>query len=703
MAARSSSRRNFWWLPALALPGVLATTNALAQGAAPDAKPADPQRGALVPDAKPAAAAPASAPPAAAPAPAPSVPTPAATPAATPAPMTSTPAVAQPVSGVSPAVDPAADANELAKQGNERPSSDGSIPAKPNEAFSEDWWGRTRPVFEIHGYFRTRGELFHNFSLGRHSDATDGQYLWPQPLDNSYTTLAGSPRNLALCGDSHTDTCQDKTQSGANMRFRVAPELHISDNLRILSQIDLFDNLVLGSTPDAYAMKPNEATTGGNGTGYASAGYNGYAPLGAFTTTQGTPTAGVNGWQNSVSVKRAWAEYLTPIGQIAFGRMPNQWGLGMLANAGDGLDSDYQSTSDRIRFATGYKPLDLYVAGMWDFFNTGPTSASPYDVNGGQPYNTCNLCNVNQWGIAAFRKTNPEAQKLALAQGNFVVNGGVFTVYRSQYLDVKQGQTPITANTDPTSGTNSNLEARRAWAVIPDAWLQLLYKKFRFEAEGVMIYGAAQLPSVTAQQATKIQQFGLTTQMEYLAIEDKLHINFGFGWASGDPWVESLSPGSTGLQPERNGQGPISTFHFHPDYRVDLIFFRHILTRVEGAYYFRPSVDYDFLKNANGQKFGGGAAIIWSRASEFVQTPGHKRDLGVELDLQLYYQAKDGALNDDPSKVGGFFTMLQYGVFFPLGGLSYLPGQQTTATNNGVGTLDLSSAQTIRLFLGVAY
>jgi hypothetical protein len=47
-------------------------------------------------------------------------------------------------------------------------------------------------------------------------------------------------------------------------------------------------------------------------------------------------------------------------------------------------------------------------------------------------------------------------------------------------------------------------------------------------------------------------------------------------------------------------------------------------------------VDYDFLRHADGQKLGGGAAVIWSRASEFMQAPGHKRDLGIELDLQLY-------------------------------------------------------------------
>ena len=52
----------------------------------------------------------------------------------------------------------------------------------------------------------------------------------------------------------------------------------------------------------------SKSTTGGNGSGYASAGYNGYAPLGAFSTTQGPPTAGVNGYRNSIDLQRAWAE-----------------------------------------------------------------------------------------------------------------------------------------------------------------------------------------------------------------------------------------------------------------------------------------------------------------------------------------------------------------------------------------------------------
>jgi len=366
-------------------------------------------------------------------------------------------------------------------------------------------------------------------------------------------------------------------------------------------------------------------------------------------------------------------------------------------------------------FVTGIKPLDLYFAGMWDFPNSGPTNVSPYDIYGGSPVNTCNMCNTHQWGAVIVRRTNPELQNLAIARGDLVINGGVFTVLRSQYLDVLPGQTPLTTLTG-TSASNNGLERRSGWAVIPDFWLQAYYRKFRFEAEFVTIQGQLGWSPIRSdlKNPIPIQQYGLAMQAGYKAIEDKLRINFGFGWASGDAWVDQgLAPSSSGLQPQlKPGTGP-STFRFHPDYRVDLIFWRRIMTRVQGAYYFKPSVEYDFIRHANGQKLGGGASLIWSRASEFVQTPGHKRDLGIELDLKIYYQAKDGILNDDPNKLGGFYASLESGVFFPLGGLSYLPGVSNDASTmmqkafpvplQDSNNWDVSAAQTVRLFLGVAY
>ncbi len=628
-------------------------------------------------------------------------PTATARPSLVPAATVAPPVVTTPAPSMTPSASASATGDTKAQPAR---SSD-DIPAAPSEVFAEDWWGRTRPVLELHGYFRTRAELLQNFTLGRHDLASSG--LWPQPIDNSFQQANGTQRLVPLCGDSGTTACKDSTQSTANMRFRINPELHISDNLRIMAQIDAFDNMVLGSTPDTYALQPGGSSPSGYQQAqgiYQPSGYNTFSPVGMFTTTEGPPVAGINSYQNSIAVKRAWAEYMTPLGQLRFGRMPSQWGLGILANAGNGIDDDYQTDVDRVMFVTGIKSLDLYFAGMWDFVNTGPTNSTPYDTYGGQAVNTCNTCNVNQWGLVVAHRTNPELQKLKLARGDLVVNGGIFTIFRNQYLDVKDPLNPITIDQNPAaSPVQGQLQRRNAWALIPDLWLQILYKKFRLEAEGVAILGEiGAIPGSSYNQfaQTDVRMWGMAAQTEYRALEDKLHLQFDFGYASGDQWT-SGSLGTPGLNAELNGQA-ITTFSFHPAYTIDLIFFRQILSRIEGAYYFRPEVDYDFIRNSNGQKVGGGAALIWSRASEFYQAPGHQPDLGVELDLQLYYQAKDGTLNDDPSKIGGFYTMLQYGVFFPLGGLGYLPSQRALEPNID-GGWDLSAAQTVRWFVGVVY
>ncbi len=596
------------------------------------------------------------------------------------------------------------------------------MPGRSTDVFADDWWTGARPVFEVHGYYRVRAELFHNFALGR-QDGLPG--FWPQPIDNNYTPVnstggqAGGSLSgqVKLCGSDPTKPtpCSNNTQAGANMRFRLNPELHISDNLRIMSQIDMLDNLVLGSTPEGYYNLPSAS-------GYVAQGHGGYTPLGAFTTTQWAPVAGVNSTTNSITVKRVWGEFMTPVGMLRFGRMPSQWGLGMVANSGDGYDSDWQSTADRIMFVTGLKKYDLYFSGMWDFAASGATSAS-FAQQQGQPYDLGQLDAVNQWGLVAVRKRDAELQRLDLAKGNPVFNGGAYVIYRNQFLSNDQGGAGTDSNAASLGASSSNVsqgQSRRgAWAVIPDLWVQFLYKKFRFEAEGAMIYGNIESivnsPGTPAYGYTNqtnpsdpgyhVRQFGVATQSEFRAIEDRLRIQFGFGWASGDSGLNSLAPSPEGLPVKYiPGDRTYSEFSFHPDYRIDLILFRNILSRIEGAYYFRPSVEYDFTRDKNGQKLGGGAAVIWSRASEFIQTPGHARDLGVELDGKVYFQSRDGTLNDNYEKKGGFYTQLEYGVLFPLQGLNYLPGQQTNyAMNNPGGKLDTATAQTLRWFIGILY
>lgn len=590
-----------------------------------------------------------------------------------------------------------------------------SAEGRAQEVLAEDWWSHARPVFEIHGYFRTRAELFQNFSLGR-ADAPSTA-LWPRPLDDVYGTSsgtygpslctpaeAGGPKSLDNPVTNGVQNCHDKTQAGANLRFRLDPELHISDNLRVVSQIDILDDVVMGSTPSGYGFQPGT-------NGYAVTTRSGYASNGVLDDTIVPPTSGVNSVQDSIRVKRVWAEYTTPVGELRFGRMPDHFGLGMVHNSGDGYDDDYQSTIDRLQFITALKPLDLYLGASWDFPNEGVII--PSSIPGGQSYDAAQLDDVNQWTLLLVRKQSPELTKTALAHNQLVLNGGTYVTLRKQLLANDQAGSSATSGTNVPTSSLESLSAgyarRNAVIWIPDFWLQLRYAKFRFEAEAAAVLGsmdntdtAPNVTQITRDMERKLRQFGVAMELEQKLVEDRLRLNFNFGWASGDPDAYNTNGSTNNLVPQPGGQvqvndNTISTFRFNPAYRIDLILHRYLLQRVQGTYYVRPSVEYDFMRKPSGQRLGGGAAVIWSRASEFVQTPGHARDLGVELDGRLYFQSKDGALNDRAERMGGFYAMLEYGVLFPLAGLGYQSQQRLT------GAPDTSAAHILRLYLGVLF
>jgi len=623
--------------------------------------------------------------------------------------------------------EPGNDAAELKRQNGERPA-DAASKRGEQDVFAEDWWAHARPVLELHGNFRVRAELFYQFALGRidspAGNPAKGQLgaMWPQPADNYFQDQGGNQHGPQMCtpdengagsnnaGTSATYACKTGTQAGANLRFRLDPELHISDNLRVISQIDLFDNIVLGSTPSEYRNTPSAG-------GYAVAARSGYTPIGFNTASTEAPTSGVNSLRNSIQVKRAWAEYATPVGELRFGRMPNHWGLGILNNAGDGHDDNYQSTIDRIQFTTGIKPLDLYVTGAWDFINEGATSDN-VGIYRGQPYDLAQLDDVSQYMLAVTRRKSRELTRLALARGEVVINAGIQVQYRHQLLanDANTGNGGSGLCSDSIGAASLSCTPglldytrRGATAWTPDLWVQLLYKKFRFEAEGVTIQGnmdnnGSINKSPAAQNiGYKIRQYGIATEIEQKLVEDKLRLGFNFGWASGDSDVQGLTPPNAGAD-DQHGNRTDSTFRFNPAYSIDLILYRNILTRVQGTYYFRPSASYDFLRDASGQKLGGGVAAIWSRASEFVQSPGHAHDLGVELNANVYFQSKDGSRNDDPNKKGGFFTKLEYGVLFPMAGLGYTQHQTDTInTSLGYSAANTSTAQTVRWYMGVFF
>jgi uncharacterized protein (TIGR04551 family) len=305
----------------------------------------------------------------------------------------------------------------------------------------------------------------------------------------------------------------------------------------------------------------------------------------------------------------------------------------------------------------------------------------------------------------AMRKQSLELTKTSLSRGQIVLNGGAYVTLRKQLLANDQsgtGNGTITnvPDADTSSDAVTGYARRGAMIWIPDLWVEVLYKKFRFGAEAAGVLGSIENTATDAgatktPQGTKLRQYGLTAQLEQKLVEDKLRLRFDFGLASGDS--SAFNPNNPNNLVPQPGQRQInddttSTFRFNPAYRIDLILFRNLLDRIQGAYYFKPSVEYDFMRKPGGQRLGGGAGVIWSRASELVQTPGHARDLGIELNGRVYFQSKDGSLNDVPGKMGGFYAMLEYGVLFPLAGLGF---------PQGAG--DTSAAQILRLYLGAMF
>gem|GEM_PF-647146 len=521
----------------------------------------------------------------------------------------------------------------------------------PKQVLQEPAWKEeTTKFLDVTGYFRLRGNLFYRFDMGYPS--TNPHIPFPRPYESRVdprveSDYSGDKVPCGYSGDT-PDWCGKHLLTGANIRFRVEPVITLSEMVKIKSQFDILDNLVLGSTPEGFASAPS--SSGGL---KSTPSPDPWVPISAFSGTQVPPN-----WRNSltnpISVRTVWGEVLLKnIGLLKFGRMPSSWGLGLLANDGRCLDCDYGDIADRILFST--KLFDTIFAAGWDFPVSGPTSQRFYDMQG-QPYDVSAEDDVSQWlGVIAY-KLEKEEEDRRLSLGKPVFAGGLYYLYRKQNLSAMESESTA-PGADPSS---VRLVERDAWAHIGDIWLKFLIGDFRAELEFVIIGGKIGniAPSSYTGESLNLFQFGGVLQMEHTFLDDSLSVMFESGYASGDQNVEGLSP-EGGLLVQRPGSGStimsrddwITSFRFDRDYHVDLILFREILGAVCSSYYFKPSVSYWFVKN----HLYGKLDIIYSRASEFISTTGNDGNLGVEFDLSLTYKTKDR-----------FSGMLQFGYLIPL-------------------------------------
>jgi uncharacterized protein (TIGR04551 family) len=464
--------------------------------------------------------------------------------------------------------------------------------------------------------------------------------------------MATSPNNNpASCAARSKSNCQVNDITSADMRMRLEPTVNVTEQVRVKAQIDVFDNMVLGSTPQGFFT--NGAGSGVPGSGAAAAPYFG-TNLAFNSRSQVAPIAGINSTYGSIVAKRAWAEVRTPFGELRFGRMPNHWGSGMLVNNGDCLDCDFGSNADRVMFAT--KLWGHFIAFMWDWVATGPTTQIIGPQTGqGVFYNADMLDDVSQWILALGRQDKPEELKEKLDQGKIVFNYGAYLVYRQQAWDQTGALSP---SGNSYGQLQSTIHERDAKEGVFDVWLRLNWRKLHLEAEGALIVGnIGNLSDVypNYRGGTDILTGGFVAKADYKLLRDALRLYFEVGYASGDDAEDpngNVNFQRASITPFGNH---IGRFYFDPDYHVDLILFRRILGTVSNATYFKPGISYDIIDN-----FGARLDIMYAMANRPVAYPGNSVNLGLEIDAQLMYKNEEE----------GFYAGLVYGVLFPFGALS---------------------------------
>jgi uncharacterized protein (TIGR04551 family) len=579
---------------------------------------------------------------------------------------------------------PAAPPAEMVSPGEADTMLQQQIGAAPK---TEGDWTAPAPVFTLHGYLRARGELMDTFWLGRRAyddyrldttisgDNKVGQGPDPftrfRPLEHRRNPMDHRAPAGLDCADEGTNrdgTCDVNTLRFANMRLRFSPELAVSEDIRVYTTFDVLDNVVLGERP---------------------ASFYGEGPAGSvFSSGTVNPPNDSNGMGlgDSIRARRAWAMVRDrDLGELRFGRMAQSWGLGMYYNAGDGIDDDLSTDIDRVMYIAHL--AGLYLSASYDFVGEGAFLAGTDD----RPLDQSQLDDVDQFTFSVARRNTPEEIQAAKEKGELVLNGGVQFQIRNQDSIYHE---PPPAGTGMTDMFPSRLQTINATTYTTDAWGQFRYRGLRLEGEFAWVTGGMDNPDLTSTKGNySINQMGYALEAELRLVDDKLGIYFDHGLATGDSDVEGLSTDSFGgagqsdFVTQHGSNRTVSTFRFHPSYHVDLILWRNIMRQVTGAYYFKPGVSYDFMHTAFGKVAGARLDAIWSRATSFLQTWGNDPDLGIELNASLYFHSEGG-----PQLTDGFQAMLQYGVLFPMRGLSYLHED----TN-------LDTAQTLRLLIAVVY
>ncbi len=331
---------------------------------------------------------------------------------------------------------------------------------------------------------------------------------------------------------------------------------------------------------------------------------------------------------------------------------------------------------------------------MWDFAGVGPDQRHLRPAAGPgvrsraarrrEPVGRSSPCAGAIRSCSA--STSPRARRSSTAART--------STYRNQFLANDESGTSNAGSSASLGQSSANytngLVRRNAWMVIPDLWFQFLYKKFRFEAEGRdgvrrdrrHRRHPHQRPHRGLRQRLQLERQRLPHPPVRRGHAERVPRHRGqaphpvrlrLGQRRSRPDHPRASrPGAASRSPSRRTAPTPSS----PSTRTTASTSSSSATSSPGSRARTTSAPRSSTTSSatrTGRSSAAAPPSSGAAPASFIQAPGHASDLGVELDGKVYFQSRDGTLNDNHEKKGGFYTQLEYGVLFPLAGLGYLP------------------------------
>jgi uncharacterized protein (TIGR04551 family) len=489
-------------------------------------------------------------------------------------------------------------------------------PPQPSVNTDEGLVDQPFMTFRNTGTFRFRSDLFFRADLG------NGVRGFGAPLETSAKNA-----DLGETGD---------VLAGVNMRLRLAPQLSIGQRAKVGLVVDVLDNMVLGSTPDYGALRPD-------------------VPLVFLSDSQAM------GLNDAIRVKQLWAEW-NPLSifRIRLGRMADHWGLGITHNGGECLDCDFGDTTDRASVL--FEIMAYESLWFFDYPGEGATIRDPYETFG-QAHDGSQTDDVVRWGFTvgtaqARTEFQQSQRRRTLGKGEAVVDLALRNTFTSQDLRVRttlpgvsRANTCVVANprasTQDFECTELLESGMSLWQ--PDVWARVEWwpshrTHFRAEFEATALVGEMETTQGLANVASTrdFLAFGGVLQLELT--QARLSYKLEAGFATGDD-IASGPFGTTFNEPDdsvfdgsaKAANTTISNFVFDRDYHVDLLLYREVLGAVTNSMYVKPSI-LGYLIQSDELMVGGELSVLYGHALKPASTPGGDHPLGVETDVRAFIE-----------------------------------------------------------------